>query len=111
MTGHSPVPKRRSGIHGTDPLVPPFTQTKRAAGRGVPQPVKVRLRRTPQPRTVVGLVVVFVGLALFLAANIGATTGLVKIPGDPHHARGQFVGMTLIFVGIGVASRSKPTKP
>lgn len=40
------------------------------------------------------------GLALFLMGNIGARTGIVFIPLDPHHIVEQFGGALLFFAGL-----------
>jgi hypothetical protein len=107
MTGRSTVPKRRPAANAPAPDIPPVTATKAAPRWAPPQPVKVRLRRWPRPRAFAGMAVVFVGLAMFLIANIGARTGWVTLPGDPHHVFGQVVGITLFFIGIGVVSPNK----
>lgn len=40
------------------------------------------------------------GLALFLIGQIGARTGIVALPFDPHHFFTQIVGGVLFFYGL-----------
>ena len=40
------------------------------------------------------------GIVLFLMGNIGARTGIVLLPFDPHHVIAQFGGAALVVVGL-----------
>jgi len=40
------------------------------------------------------------GLALFLLGQIGARTGAVTLPLDPHHIGAQIVGVLLLLYGL-----------
>ncbi len=70
-------------------------------------------RRTePQPRTPVepllrkriGWPLAIAGLVLFLIGNIGARTGLVFVPFDPHHLWTQWGGAILGIAGVLLAT-------
>jgi hypothetical protein len=41
-----------------------------------------------------------IGGVLFLLGNIGARTGIVFLPFDPHHVIGQFGGAILGIIGL-----------
>ncbi len=41
---------------------------------------------------------------MFLAGNIGARTGIVILPFDPHHVIAQFGGALLAIVGLMIAT-------
>lgn len=51
-----------------------------------------------------------VGGGLFLLGNIGARTGVVSIPFDPHHAIAQFGGALLGILGLIWATGSQNTR-
>lgn len=55
-------------------------------------------------RRKVGWLVALIGLVLLLVGNIGARTGLVALPGDPHHVFSQFGGGVLGIIGVMVAT-------
>ena len=40
------------------------------------------------------------GIVLFLIGSIGARTGIVLLPFDPHHILEQFGGAALVLVGL-----------
>ena len=40
------------------------------------------------------------GVVLFLLGNIGARTGIVVLPFDPHHVFAQFGGAALFVLGL-----------
>lgn len=41
-----------------------------------------------------------VGAVLFFAGNIGARTGFVLLPFDPHHVFEQFGGALIVVLGV-----------
>jgi len=43
-------------------------------------------------------------LALFLTGNIGARTGIVLLPFDPHHVIGQIGGAIIGITGFTIAT-------
>jgi hypothetical protein len=45
-----------------------------------------------------------VGLAVFLTGNIGARTGIVILPFDPHHVIGQIGGAIIGITGLSIAT-------
>jgi hypothetical protein len=47
---------------------------------------------------------VAIGGVLFLIGNIGARTGVVALPFDPHHIIAQFGGGLVAIVGLMVAT-------
>lgn len=68
-------------------------------------PVSARKDRTPSIwRRRIGWPLCFGGLALFLAGNIGARTGIVILPFDPHHVIAQFGGGVLAGAGLLIAT-------
>ena len=52
----------------------------------------------------VGWPLCFAGLGLFLAGNIGARTGIVILPFDPHHVIAQFGGAAVAIAGLVIAT-------
>ena len=52
-----------------------------------------------------GRVMVVLGGVLFVLGNIGARTGWVTLPFDPHHFYAQFGGAALLLIGVTVAGR------
>ena len=48
--------------------------------------------------------VAIVGGIVFVIGWVGAQTGAIAIPFDPHHALSQVVGFGLVFVGIRLGS-------
>jgi hypothetical protein len=55
-------------------------------------------------RSRIGYSLVVLGLVLFLVGNIGARTGLVILPFDPHHVYTQLGGAVLAIVGLALAT-------
>jgi hypothetical protein len=48
----------------------------------------------------VGWSIGVLGLVLFLIGNVGARTGIVILPFDPHHVFGQVGGAIIGFTGV-----------
>ena len=84
-----PVSKRRPKRHG--------------AAKQSPPPARVPRRRSDWKRRV-GWTMVAVGGVMFLLGNIGARTGIVFLPFDPHHVIGQLGGGLVAVVGLMVAT-------
>ena len=55
-------------------------------------------------RSWIGWSMVAIGLVLFLIGNIGARTGLVALPLDPHHVYSQLGGGLMAIIGLTVAT-------
>lgn len=53
----------------------------------------------------VGYPIAIAGLLLFLVGNIGARTGIVLLPFDPHHVVAQVGGALLGILGLVWATR------
>ncbi len=64
-------------------------------------PTRKRSRRL---QTRVGWSLAIAGGILFLLGNIGARTGIVFLPFDPHHVFGQVGGAIIGLIGILVAT-------
>lgn len=66
------------------------------------RPVRPARRKRPPMswKKRVGWAAVVVGLALFLAGNIGAVTGLRILPFDTHHVLSQLGGGLLAVIGL-----------
>ena len=41
-----------------------------------------------------------IGAALLLIGQIGARTGIITLPGDPHHLTTQLIGAALLLWGL-----------
>ena len=78
-----------------------FSRRRRQRPRPTP-PQPVRSRRIWRKR--IGWTLAIVGGILFLAGNIGARTGIVILPFDPHHVYTQFGGAAVGMIGISVAT-------
>lgn len=65
-----------------------------------PTPAPPPRRSRARWRKWLGWPLVAVGGVLFLLGNIGARTGIVFLPFDPHHVIGQFGGAILAVVGL-----------
>lgn len=63
-----------------------------------PEPPSVHQRRSLRRR--LGWPLCAIGGILFLLGNIGARTGIVFLPFDPHHVIAQFGGGLLLIVGL-----------
>jgi hypothetical protein len=63
-----------------------------------PEPESVRKRRSLRRR--LGWPLCAIGGVLFLLGNIGARTGIVFLPFDPHHVIAQFGGGLLLIIGL-----------
>ena len=63
-----------------------------------PEPGSVRKRRSLRRR--LGWPLCAIGGVLFLLGNIGARTGIVFLPFDPHHVIAQFGGGLLAIIGL-----------
>ena len=63
-----------------------------------PKPSSVHQRRPLRQR--LGWPLCATGGILFLLGNIGARTGIVFLPFDPHHVIAQFGGGLLLIVGL-----------
>lgn len=61
-------------------------------------------KRSRRLQTRVGWSLVIAGGVLFLLGNIGARTGIVFLPFDPHHVFGQVGGGIVGVVGILLAT-------
>lgn len=48
--------------------------------------------------------VAILGSIVFVVGWVGAKSGAIAIPFDPHHVLSQFVGIGLVFVGIRLGS-------
>ena len=71
----------------------------RSGGRRIPRATARRpARRSWRKR--IGWPMVAVGAVLFLMGNIGARTGIVLLPFDPHHVLEQFGGALVLIMGI-----------
>ncbi len=68
---------------------------------GPASPARKRSRRL---QTRVGWSLAIAGGILFLLGNIGARTGIVFLPFDPHHVIGQVGGAIIGLIGILVAT-------
>lgn len=53
----------------------------------------------------IGKTLAWIGGILFVIGNIGARTGWVTLPFDPHHFYAQFGGAVLLLIGVTVAGR------
>lgn len=79
----------------------PVSKRRRQARRvpaGPRQPTRVRVRRPWRRR--LGWPLCIAGGLLFLLGNIGARTGIVFLPFDPHHVIAQFGGALLGVLGL-----------
>ncbi len=79
------------------------TSRPRATTLGREEPSRQKRRASPW-RKRVGWPISILGLALFLIGNIGARTGIVILPFDPHHAFGQLGGAIMAFTGLFIAT-------
>ncbi|MEP6973789.1 MAG: hypothetical protein ABI869_06575 [Actinomycetota bacterium] len=61
-------------------------------------------RKTNRARSWIGWSMVVVGLVVFLIGNIGARTGVVALPFDPHHVFAQLGGGLIAIIGLMVAT-------
>lgn len=84
-------------------------KSKRAARRraatgrpahGSTPPVQSRRRSRLRRNRWVTLPLIVGGIVLFLMGNIGARTGIVLLPFDPHHVLAQFGGAVLVVIGL-----------
>lgn len=73
-------------------------RSARGAPAHRPQPASVRPRRSLRRR--LGWPLCAIGGVLFLLGNIGARTGIVFLPFDPHHVIAQFGGALLGILGL-----------
>ena len=92
-------PKRRvTGQQGTQAQPLPARTTERYTPP-VPiiQPRRPWWSRLAWPVAILGIIVFVVGW-------VGAKSGVIAIPFDPHHVLSQFVGFGLVFVGVRLGS-------
>lgn len=66
-----------------------------------------RRRKYRTVRSWVGWSMVAVGGVSFLIGNIGARTGAVALPFDPHHVLAQSGGGLIALVGLQIATGEK----
>jgi hypothetical protein len=66
-----------------------------------------RRRKNRTVRAWVGWSMVAVGGASFLIGNIGARTGVIALPFDPHHVITQFGGGLIAVIGLSIATGGK----
>jgi hypothetical protein len=52
----------------------------------------------------VGWSIAILGLVVFLIGNVGARTGIVIFPFDPHHVFGQVGGAIILITGLTIAT-------
>jgi heme A synthase len=79
----------------------PKSRGRRSPGNGSsrrPEPPCVSERRSLRRR--LGWPLCAIGGVLFLLGNIGARTGIVFLPFDPHHVIAQFGGALLLIIGL-----------
>ncbi len=70
-----------------------------------PQPTPPATRKPERVwRKRIGWIMVAVGLPMFLIGNIGARTGVVTLPFDPHHVIAQLGGALVAIVGLMAAT-------
>jgi hypothetical protein len=91
-----PVNKRRRKPARREHRPPPQQQPRAPAARKHDRVWKRRI----------GWVMVAVGAPMFLIGNIGARTGVVALPFDPHHVIAQLGGGLIAVVGLMVATGS-----
>lgn len=87
--------------------MPTSKRRKPGSKRSVPSPADTRSsfgRRRRRIRRWVGWTMVVVGGLSFLVGNIGARTGVVALPFDPHHVIAQFGGGLVAIVGLMIAT-------
>ena len=73
----------------------------RTPAHGSTTPAQSRTRRSRlRGNRWVTLPLIIGGIALFLMGNIGARTGIVLLPFDPHHVLAQFGGAALFVLGL-----------
>jgi len=79
----------------------PKSRGRRSAGNAStrrPEPPSVGERRSLRRRF--GWPLCAIGGVLFLLGTIGARTGIVFLPFDPHHVIAQFGGALLLIIGL-----------
>ena len=67
------------------------------------EPAQQRRGLTPW-RKRVGWSIAILGLVVFLIGNVGARTGIVIFPFDPHHVFGQVGGAIILITGLTIAT-------
>lgn len=78
----------------------PRSSSARPAQPVRPAPEVRAARRASRWRKRIGWSLCAVGVMLFLLGNIGARTGIVFLPFDPHHVFEQFGGGLIGFFGV-----------
>ncbi|MGH2658316.1 MAG: hypothetical protein ACRDHS_01320 [Actinomycetota bacterium] len=79
------------------PVSKPSRRRRASRSRASPVPQK----RSAAPwRKRLGWPLVAIGAVLFLLGNIGARTGIVFLPFDPHHVFEQFGGAAIAVIGL-----------
>ena len=73
-------------------------RSPRSASTRPQEPPSVHQRRPLRRR--LGWPLCAIGGILFLLGNIGARTGIIFLPSDPHHVIAQFGGGLLLIVGL-----------
>ena len=74
--------------------------TRTPAHRTTPLPSPPARRRRFRGNRWVSLPLIIGGIVLFLLGNLGARTGIVVLPFDPHHVFAQFGGASLFVLGL-----------
>ena len=90
-------PKRRTSGERDTRIVPLPTHDGYTPPTPIDQPSPRWWSRLAWP-------VAIVGLFVFVIGWVGAQTGAIAIPFDPHPARSQFVGFGLMFLGLRLGS-------
>ena len=90
-------PKRRTSGAGHTPTAPLPTHDRYTPPTPIVPPGPPWWSRLAWPVAIVGGIV-------FLIGWVGAQTGAIAIPFDPHHVRSQFLGFGLLFLGIRLGS-------
>ncbi len=78
--------------------------TARQTPPTAPTPAPASARHGSRARPWAGWPIAVVGLISFLVGNIGARTGVVALPFDPHHIFAQFGGGLLAIIGLVIAT-------
>ena len=86
-------PKRRTSGAPHSRIAPVPTQDRYTPPTPIAQPNPPWWSRLAWPVAILGLIVFVIGW-------VGAKSGAIAIPFDPHHALSQLVGFGLVFVGI-----------
>jgi len=87
------MPKSKRGARGR-------AATRTPAHRSTsPEQSPARRSRLRGNRWVI-LPLIIGGIVLFLMGNIGARTGIVLLPFDPHHVLAQFGGAAIFVLGL-----------